>query len=183
MVLRTPTGRFPFAYGPVTLYGAGFPSRLPLGFASLCVGPLPPSLRKATGLGFSAFARHYSRNHFCFLFLRVLRCFSSPRFPRLRLFYSAQRARAFTPGGFPRSDIRGSQAMCASPRLFAACRVLLRLPVPRHPPCALYSLTLFFRSFIVSFKIPSSLLVVCFLVYCFLRFNKLRVTPSSFHFL
>jgi len=43
-------------------------------------------------------------------------------------------------------------------------------------------LTLFFRSFIVSFKIPSSLLVVCFLVYCFLRFNKLRVTPSSSHF-
>ena len=33
------------------------------------------------GLGFSAFARHYLRNHFCFLFLRVLRCFSSPGWP------------------------------------------------------------------------------------------------------
>ena len=31
------------------------------------------------GLGSSAFARHYLRNHFCFLFLKVLRCFSSPR--------------------------------------------------------------------------------------------------------
>src|SRR5574344_2990829 len=31
------------------------------------------------GLGYSAFARHYLRNHNCFLFLRVLRCFSSPR--------------------------------------------------------------------------------------------------------
>ena len=30
------------------------------------------------GLGCSAFARHYLRNHCCFLFLRVLRCFSSP---------------------------------------------------------------------------------------------------------
>ena len=30
------------------------------------------------GLGYSAFARHYLRNHYCFLFLRVLRCFSSP---------------------------------------------------------------------------------------------------------
>jgi hypothetical protein len=30
------------------------------------------------GLGSSAFARHYSQNHFCFLFLRLLRCFSSP---------------------------------------------------------------------------------------------------------
>ena len=29
------------------------------------------------GLGSSDFARHYSRNHCCFLFLRVLRCFSS----------------------------------------------------------------------------------------------------------
>ena len=36
------------------------------------------------GLGSSAFARHYLRNHSYFLFLRVLRCFSSPRSPRLR---------------------------------------------------------------------------------------------------
>lgn len=35
------------------------------------------------GLGFCAFARHYLRNHSCFLFLRVLRCFSSPRLPSL----------------------------------------------------------------------------------------------------
>ena len=33
------------------------------------------------GLGSCAFARHYSHNHFCFLFLRVLRCFSSPGWP------------------------------------------------------------------------------------------------------
>src|SRR5262249_41464783 len=31
------------------------------------------------GLASSGFARHYSRNHGCFLFLRVLRCFTSPR--------------------------------------------------------------------------------------------------------
>ena len=31
------------------------------------------------GLASSAFARHYSRNHCCFLFLWVLRCFTSPR--------------------------------------------------------------------------------------------------------
>ena len=31
----------------------------------------------------SAFARRYSRNHCCFLLLRVLRCFSSPRWPHL----------------------------------------------------------------------------------------------------
>ena len=33
---------------------------------------------KLPGLGSSAFARRYLRNHFCFLFLRLLRCFSSP---------------------------------------------------------------------------------------------------------
>ena len=30
------------------------------------------------GLGYSPFARHYLGNHYCFLFLRLLRCFSSP---------------------------------------------------------------------------------------------------------
>ena len=43
--------------------------------------------------------------------------------------------------GFPHSDISGSKPMCGSPELFAACRVLRRLPVPRHPPCALLRLT------------------------------------------
>ena len=36
------------------------------------------------GLGCSPFARHYLGNHFCFLLLWVLRCFSSPRLPSLR---------------------------------------------------------------------------------------------------
>ena len=40
------------------------------------------------GLGFSDFARHYFRNHYCFLFLRVLRCFSSPGSPHMPI-YSA----------------------------------------------------------------------------------------------
>ena len=39
-------------------------------------------LATPTGLGSSPFARHYWGNHCCFLFLRVLRCFSSPRSPR-----------------------------------------------------------------------------------------------------
>ena len=42
-----------------------------------------------------------------------------------------------TPAGFAHSEIHGSRAMCASPWLIAACHVLRRLPVPRHPPCAL----------------------------------------------
>src|SRR4028118_2421976 len=36
-------------------------------------------LSHVNGLASSDFARHYSRNHNCFLFLWVLRCFTSPR--------------------------------------------------------------------------------------------------------
>ena len=38
----------------------------------------PHICRNKYGLGSSAFARRYWRNHYYFLFLRVLRCFSSP---------------------------------------------------------------------------------------------------------
>ena len=43
--------------------------------------------------------------------------------------------------GFPHSDISGSKDICSSPKLFAAYHVFHRLLVPRHPPCALISLT------------------------------------------
>ena len=43
--------------------------------------------------------------------------------------------------GFPHSDTSGSQPVSGSPKLFAAVHVLLRLSSPRHPPCALRSLT------------------------------------------
>ena len=43
--------------------------------------------------------------------------------------------------GFPHSDICGSVDICSSPQLFAAYHVFLRLLVPRHPPCALSSIT------------------------------------------
>ena len=45
------------------------------------------------------------------------------------------------PAGFPHSDISGSMDICSSPKLFAAYHVFHRLLVPRHPPCALISLT------------------------------------------
>ena len=46
--------------------------------------------------------------------------------------------------GFPHSEISGSKDICSSPKLFAAYHVFHRLLVPRHPPCALYSLTNWF---------------------------------------
>src|SRR6266576_4263630 len=40
-------------------------------------------------------------------------------------------------GGLPHSEIPGSPIARISPGLFAACHVLHRLSVPRHPPDAL----------------------------------------------
>ena len=42
--------------------------------------------------------------------------------------------------GFPHSGTPGSTPACGSPGTIAACRALLRLPAPRHPPCALHAL-------------------------------------------
>ena len=43
--------------------------------------------------------------------------------------------------GFPHSEIAGSKDICSSPALIAAYHVFHRLSVPRHPPCALCSMT------------------------------------------
>ena len=53
----------------------------------------------------------------------------------------------YCPCGFPHSDIPGSMDICSSPRLFAACHVLLRLLMPRHSPCALLRLTFVLADF------------------------------------
>ena len=105
---------------------------------------------KQDGLGSSRFARRYSGNHlkhlcFCFLFLRLLRCFSSPGSPHAPIKVSLLQymVRKVSLRGFPHSDICGSMCMCHSPQLFAAYHVFHRLSVPRHPPCALLRLTLF----------------------------------------
>ena len=43
--------------------------------------------------------------------------------------------------GSPIRTSAGHSDICSSPQLFAACHVLRRLPVPRHPPYALSYLT------------------------------------------
>ena len=67
---------------------------------------------------------------------------SVPRVPFIQLFIHSMMTEVSS-AGFPHSDICGSPDMCSSPQLFAACHVFLRLSVPRHPPCALFSLTSF----------------------------------------
>ena len=99
----------------------------------------------ARGLGSSAFARHYSRNHCYFLFLRVLRCFSSPRSP------GALRRDGIAAAGFPHSDIGGS---CGYLPLAAAFRSLSR---PSSPPRATGIPHAPFSAFLFSFRLSSDL--------------------------
>src|SRR5689334_14789480 len=90
-----------FTYGAVTLYGRPFQTvRLTLSYPSFnqLIVPAPAPFRapgqrrpvdycgpatpyspfESYGLGCSEFARHYYRNHGCFIFLWVLRWFTSP---------------------------------------------------------------------------------------------------------
>ena len=59
-------------------------------------------------------------------------------FPRCRppALFDSGRGRRDRPAGLPHSETHGSRAACASPWNIAACRVLRRHPLPRHPSCA-----------------------------------------------
>ena len=96
--------------------------------------------RNTCGLGSAAFARHYLRHRFLFLFLRLLRCFTSAGLASVTLCVQVTSI-ALLAIRLPHSDTPGSSLACNSPRLFAACCVLLRPTTPRHPPQALLSLT------------------------------------------
>ena len=62
---------------------AGLPMPFRFKCSSVMSALQPRTPRKAPGLGSAPFARRYLGYHCCFLFLRVLRCFSSPRSPPL----------------------------------------------------------------------------------------------------
>ena len=70
-----------FVYGTFTLFGWAFQLHSTIVLRTK-QGPNPTQIALC-GLGFSNFARHYFRNRFFFLFLRVMRCFSSPGSPRI----------------------------------------------------------------------------------------------------
>ena len=70
---------------------------------------------------------------------------------------------------FPHSDISGSLDICSSPKLFAAYHVFHRLLVPRHPPCALISLTIFCMYSVTYMALG---LFLCLLSYVFHMLNE-----------
>ena len=128
---------FPFAYGAFTLSGRlsqNLSARInesimrsePHG-ARTMVWPLSISLAATLEIEFSFFSSPY---------LDV----SVQAVPDVWLWIHHTTTEVFS-ARFPHSDISGSMDICSSPKLFAAYHVFHRLLVPRHPPCALYSLT------------------------------------------
>ena len=126
-----------FAYETFTLFGG--PSHVLLLTFSipsavrtpkvllLSVWPLPRSLATTCGISVDVSSSPY---------LDV----SVQAVPDVTLWIHVTTTEVFS-ARFPHSDISGSMDICSSPKLFAAYHVFHRLLVPRHPPCALYSLT------------------------------------------
>ena len=91
----------------------------------------------SAGLGSSPFARHYLENNFCSLFLRLLRCFSSPGLPPQP---NGRGYHVIYAVGFPIRTSAGQRLLATSPQLIAGCYVLHRFLMSRHPPYTLYEI-------------------------------------------
>jgi hypothetical protein len=106
-----------FAYRTITFYGLPFQG-VRLRVSSLLCKPCNPNGQVHWFGHISPFARRYLGNHFCFLFLCLLRCFSSASLAsqsyEFRLGYTGM-----TLYGLPHSDTPGSTLYSSSPRLFA----------------------------------------------------------------
>ena len=107
-----------YPYGAITLYGTPF-QMFPVRIALNVVVLQPRYCRNNIGLGSSTFARRYWRNRFYFLFLQVLRWFTSLRSLRRPMNSDGDDVSLQTPG-FP---IRTSP----SHRLFAPRRSFSQL--------------------------------------------------------
>ena len=101
-----------YVYGAVTHFGQTF-QNVPLYMICIIAALQPRACLNIHGLGCSLFDRLYSGNHYCFLFLRVLRCFSSPGLPP-----DKSGCRCFTPAGCP-IRISTDRRLFAPPRSFS----------------------------------------------------------------
>ena len=136
------------------------------------VWPLPLSLATTRGISVDFSSSRY---------LDV----SVPGVPRVNLCIQFT-LHGSSPCVFPHSEICGSMLICSSPQLIAACRVLLRLLMPRHSPCALISLNFFSNSFFSLFSrslnhlsFANNCYGCCYFVFCHLC-DKIVVTYSRF---
>ena len=126
-----------FAYGAFTLSGRSFQDRSANRICNVC-SPNPSMHARWFGL-FRFRSPLLTESHVVFSSSGYLDV-SVHRVPFLKLCIGL-RILEVCSIRFPHSEISGSKDICSSPKLFAAYHVFHRLLVPRHPPCALYSLT------------------------------------------
>jgi hypothetical protein len=134
-----------FAYAAITLYGA--PSQRAstndwIGNSTIA-GPATPAGPKSNGFGLMRFRSPLLSQSRFLSFPSGTEMVHFPEFAHTRLWIH-RAVRWFYQRGFPHSDIPGSKPVGGSPRLIAACHVLHRHLLPRHPPCALSNLTIKF---------------------------------------
>ena len=127
----------PLSSTRLSLSLAGFPKTILLAFSSLLQSMTPRCTHH--GLGSFPFARRYSGNRCFFLFLPVLRCFSSRSAPRITM-YSSYGDCALPQPGFP-IQISTDQSLLAAPRGFSQLATsFFGAWCHWHPPCALVRL-------------------------------------------
>ena len=120
-------------YGTITLYGYIFQCiRIT---HSINIMVLQPHRNKFLWFGLFRVRSPLLTESILFLFLRILRCFTSPRIAQISYEFRFL-GHHINGAGFPHSEIFGSKRACRSPKLIAACCVLRRLMKPRHPPTA-----------------------------------------------
>ena len=121
-----------FAYGAITLYGR-LSHTFPL--TDCFVTPMCQTLQPRTSkpVRFGLFPVRSPLLGELFLFLWVLRCFSSPG-SLLPIYIFNWEMPLVRNCRFPYSEIPGSAPVHGSPRLIAVSHVLHRHLTPRHPP-------------------------------------------------
>ena len=141
-VLRPRPGRRGAAYGALTPCGRPSQSRSAVPPSPALGAPSPGRPCRPPGLGTPGFARRYSRARCCFLFLRLLRCFSSPGVPPRGHCPPPRRPGLPRPGSPIR--IPADRRACAPPRGFSQlvasffgsqCQGIRPAPLPAWP-CA-----------------------------------------------
>jgi hypothetical protein len=126
-----------FAYGAVTLYGRlSHTFLLTDCFVTSICQTLQPHICKQIWFGLFPVRSPLLGEYF--LFLQVLRCFSSLGSPPPAYVFSWRMLKVRL-SEFPHSEIPGSKPVHGSPRLIAVSHVLHRHLAPRHPPKALSS--------------------------------------------
>ncbi len=126
-----------FDHGSLTLFAAAF-HLLNLFLLVPYRGPTTPGA--SSWFGLFRFRSPLLTESILFLFLRLLRCFTSPGIAYLFLTSIAGfRKERWSSNSIrlPHSEISGSTVICTYPKLIAAYHVLHRLLAPRHSLCAL----------------------------------------------